>query len=75
MAGMNELTAALHKEWRKSHLLEKEEAVQSVMRTISSMQNPFTGDENAVMYNISSGRTAPDSVSTFSQPALLENKG
>ena len=46
-----------------SHLLEKEKAVQSVMRTISSMQNPFTADENGVMYNISSGRIAPDSVS------------
>ena len=61
-AGMNEPTAALHKECRKNHLLEKEKTVQSVMRTISSMQNPFTGDENGVMY-ISSGRTAPDSVS------------
>ena len=63
MAGMNEPTAALHKECRKSHLLEKEKAVQTVMCTISSMQNPFAGDENGVMYNISSGRTAPDSVS------------
>ena len=44
-------------------MTQKEAAVQSVLTTITTMDNPFEGSSDGPLYNVSSGSIAPSDVS------------
>ena len=62
MAGIVSKSTTAHKDCKASQMKQKEAAVQSVLATINSMENPFDRQSDGTLFNISSGSIAPDEV-------------